>query len=170
MKAIKTVIILLISTTLLLACSTASKQEKKAKDFISAYYHQYAQKEELKAIFEDGFVLEVSETAISLPFDEALSEFLYANFDHMLTEKAIIDLLNKRILPTKEFIDASIIQATVKKVKFVEAKNEIEGTLSFTAIVVFERSDGAKTEETKTGLIRLVDKSDEWLVDYFRLN
>ncbi|MGB4590504.1 MAG: hypothetical protein WBI17_14915 [Clostridiaceae bacterium] len=170
MKKIKISIVLVISTMIMFACITQSKEDATAKEFISAYYSQYAKKDEIKAIFETLLVPEITETAITTDFNKLLADFFYANFDGMLTEKAISNLLNKRIIPTLAVLDTDIIKATVKNVKFVEAKNQIKGTLSFTAKIIFEHSDGAKTEETTTGLIRVIEESGFWLIDSFKLN
>jgi len=152
------------------ACISQSREEVKAKEFISAYYSQYAKKDEIKAIFEILLVPEVTETAMTIDFNKLLSDFMYANFDGMLTEKATSNLLDKRIIPTKDVLDTDIIRATVKDVKFIEAKNQIDGTLSFTAKIMFEYSDGTKTEETSAGLIRVVEESGFWLIDNFKMN
>lgn len=170
MKKIKILIVLMISTIFMFACITQSKEERQAKVFISAYYNQYAKKDEIKAIFEPMLAPEGTETAMTIDFNKLLSDFMYANFDGMLTEKAISNLLNKRIIPTRDVLDTDIIRATVKDVKFIEAKNQIDGTLSFTAKIKFEHSDGTKSEQTTTGLIRVIEESDFWLIDNFKLN
>jgi len=170
MKKFKISIVLVLSTIFMFACITQSKEEVKAKEFISAYYSQYAKKDEIKAIFESLLVPEATETTVTVDFTKLLSDFLYANFDGMLTEKAMSDLLEKRIIPTKDVLDTDIIKATVKDVKFIEAKNQIEGTHSFTAKIIFEHSDSVKTEETTTGLIRVIEESGFWLIDNFKLN
>jgi len=170
MNKIKITIVLVISTIFMFACSTQNKQEVKAKEFISAYYNQYAKKEEIKTLFETGMIPEVTETAITVPFDESLSDFMSENFDSMLTDEAVSNLLEKRIIPAKDVLDTDIVKATVKEITFTEAKNEIEDTLSFTAKIIFEHTEGAKTEETTTGLIRVVKESDDWLIDNFKLN
>jgi len=170
MKKIKISIVLVISIIFMFGCITQSKEEVKAKEFISAYYGQYAKKDEIEAIFETMLIPEATETTMTVDFNKLLSDFLYANFDGMLTEKAAINLLNKRVIPTKDILDTDIIKATVKDVKFIEAKNQIKGTLSFTAKIIFEHSDGVKTEEMTTGLIRVIEESDFWLIDNFKLN
>lgn len=170
MRKIKISIVLMISTIFMFACITQSREEVKAKEFISAYYSQYAKKDEIKAIFVPMLVPEVTETAMTIDFNKLLSDFMYANFDGMLTEKATSNLLNKRIIPTKDILDTDIIRATVKDVKFIEAKNQIEGTLSFTAKVIFEHLDGTKSDENSTGLIRVIEESDFWLIDNFEVN
>jgi len=170
MKKFKISVVLVISTIFMFACITQSKEEVKAKEFISAYYSQYAKKDEIKAIFETVLVPGVTATAMEMDFNELLADFFYANFDGMLTEKAISNILDKRIIPTMVVLDTDIIKATVKEVKFIEAKNQIEGTLSFTAKIIFEQLDGSKTEETTTGLIRVIEESGFWLIDNFKLN
>ena len=170
MKKIKFSIVLMISTIVMFACITQSKEEMKAKEFISAYYSQYAKKDEIKAMFETMLVPDVTETAITAEFNKLLADFFYANFDGMLTEKAISNLLEKRVIPTKDVLDTDINRAVVKDVIFIEAKNQIEGTLSFTAKIMFEHSDGTKTEEISTGLIRVIEESGFWLIDNFKMN
>lgn len=170
MKKLKISMVLVISTMMMFSCIGQSKEEARAKEFISAYYGQYAKKDEIKAIFETLLHPEAIDENTTSDFTQLLSDFFYANFDGMLTEKAISSLLNKRVIPPLVILDTDVIKATVKEVKFVEAKNEIEGMLAFTAKIIFEHSDGKKTEETATGLIRVIEESGFWLIDNFKLN
>ena len=155
MKKFLVMLLSIIMTISLYACSVSDK-EKAASMFISSYYAQYENKEEIKDLLNSA----------NPPAE--IEAFISDNFINQLTEKGKIALISNRILPKFDVLESQITKAEADDYSFSEADNEIEGTLRFSAKVSFRYEDGSSSEKVVTGLIRIENENGRYLVDGFK--
>ncbi|MBP1920932.1 hypothetical protein [Youngiibacter multivorans] len=157
MKKFLTIFLILLVIFISVGCSSGSKREKVANDFISAYYKQYEYRDKLIELRKN----EISNTKVE--------EYINIIFGELLTENAKNRLISNRIIPKWDIIYSNVNNATVSNMGFTIAKNEIEGTLSYSATIIYELLNGEKVEGEISGLIMIIDDKGTYKVENFKI-
>lgn len=175
----KKVGILLVFITIVLfftSCNYRNEYEEKADEFINLYYAQYEKKSEIEetlTLNENIISGEVDTLIYGIHdsiFEKKIEEYFEQNFGDIITEDEKLRLVRNRVIPNADVINSDIVKATVSSIEFDESNNQNEGTLSFSAIIIYEHIDGENTKSEKSGIISLVKDGDDLKVDYFKIN
>ncbi len=155
MKKTLTLFLALLVALAFIGCNAYDNKEEVAIDFINSYYSQYEKKDALE---------ELSKSQFSATKTDA---FIIQIFGDLLTEKGKEKLVANRIIPKLDVLNSTVNKAKASGFKFQKADNQVEGTLSFSALITNEHDDSKESEFEVTGLIRIVDDNEKYRVDNF---
>ena len=151
---------------------TSEDYEERAAEFISLFYNQYENRDELLEIFliDDELLLELENNPSNDGFydsfrKEEIEGLIEESFGDILTIDAKSRLISNGIIP-HAVINSKMIKATVSNIEFDELDADNEQSL-FNALIIYEPIDGEPIEVEEKGVIRLVEDAGVLKVDYF---
>lgn len=166
------VILAVIGGVFYLNLDKTTESEDVAEKFITAYYKQYDDKEELQNILSRAANVEVLEyensegiTSIST---EKIDHYIDKNFGSLLTETFRERLIANRMIPSYKIINSHISSVEIIEIEFeIKLKDEEKATYDYKLKLIERGADGREEEREVVGEIRVVSIDSHWEVDSF---